>query len=98
MKAPLRHIRVGNWLDDANLCGAPKRSWPERYLATEQYLREVKACPKCNALGAEMDPPIRIRGFDELSTEEAVRMPIVREERVVVHNTLYLRDYLNSSL
>jgi len=45
-----------------------------------------------------MDPPVRIRGFDELSTEEAVRMPIVRKERVVVHNTLYLRDYLNSSL
>jgi len=85
-----RHARIG----ERNLCGAPKRSWPERYMSSERYLHEVKACPKCK----EMDP--ELKGFDELLKQQPVaqQQPVMEPVIAYVKDTLYLRDYLNSSL
>ena len=46
------------------LCGAQTKSWPERYMSSERYLHEVKACPKCK----EMDPTLK--GWDEYYKEK----------------------------
>ena len=84
-----RHARTG----ERNLCGAPKRSWPERYMSSERYLHEVKACPKCK----EMDP--ELKGFDELLKQQPVVLQQPVMEPVITHadTTLYLRDYLTGS-
>lgn len=93
---PVRHILIGEWPKQKNLCDAPRKSLPEKYLATEQYLHEIKGCPTCNALGAQMDPPRHIRGFDELPKQQ----PVVRQQPVmgpaISHTNagLFLRDYL----
>ena len=84
-----RHARIG----ERNLCGAPKRSWPERYMSSERYLHEVKACPKCK----EMDP--ELKGFDELLKQQPVVLQQPVMEPVITHvdTALYLRDYLTGS-
>jgi len=81
-----RHAIVGN----RNLCGAPRKSMPERYMSSERYLHEVKACPKCK----EMVP--ELKGFDDLLKQQPVvlQQPVVKPAVVHVSTTLYLRDYL----
>jgi len=117
------HVRIDkegkkDILGGRNLCGAQMKSWPERYMASERYLHEVKACPKCK----EMDPTLK--GWDEYYKEEygdawddyerrhamymqsieesrksvAQQQPVMEPDIVHVDATLYLRDYLNSSL
>tara|TARA_A100001201_G_scaffold117887_2_gene101459 strand:- start:6 stop:290 length:285 start_codon:yes stop_codon:yes gene_type:complete len=88
-----RHVTVGQWPDEKNLCGASRRSWPDRYMSSEKYLHEVKACPKCKELHPEL------KGFDEL-LKEGIAKPVQDDSRRVEEQSsgLYLRDYLNKTL
>ena len=78
-----RHVTVGQWPDEKNLCGASRKSWPD----------EVKACPKCKELHPEL------KGFDELLKEGIAKPVQDDSRRVEEQSSgLYLRDYLNKTL
>lgn len=77
VKPPLMHVR-GSLTGDKYLCGQKTKSWPEKYLESERYLHEIKACPECKEreTNPEYYPHIifpdedydkrRLRGFDEI--------------------------------
>ncbi len=61
---PLRHADNNDGIIGGKyLCGAEKKSWPKKYLDSDRYIHEVKACPKCK----ELDPSIK--GLDEYQKE-----------------------------
>lgn len=60
-KAPMLHRVASHY---KYLCGAEKKGWPEKYVATERHLHEIKACPKCKKL----DPTLK--GWDEYLKEK----------------------------
>lgn len=69
MKPPSVHIR-GDLTRNEYLCGEKTKSWPEKYMAGERYLHEIKACPKCKKLESNISfayyDKRRLRGFDEI--------------------------------
>ena len=84
-----RHAKMGDWPNEKNMCGAPKKSFPERYMSSERYLHEVKACPKCKALHPAL------KGFDEIIKENKTKQYILPKKKPIIKkDTLYLRDYL----
>lgn len=46
------------------LCGAESWGFPEQWVATEEWLHEIKACSKCK----ELDPTLQ--GWDEILKEK----------------------------
>ena len=77
VKPPLMHVR-GSLTGDKYLCGQKTKSWPEKYLESDRYLHEIKACPECKK--RETNPEyyphiifpdedyekVRLKGFDEI--------------------------------
>ena len=115
-KPPVRHslknkVEGGGFAGSTEyrpLCGADSWGFPEKWVATEEWLHEIKACPKCK----ELDPTLQ--GFDEWLKEkygdawndykerERINMTLASEERQVQKQTtppqtvrqgLYLRQY-----
>tara|TARA_A100001201_G_scaffold141690_1_gene137751 strand:- start:887 stop:1183 length:297 start_codon:yes stop_codon:yes gene_type:complete len=91
-----RHAKMGDWPNEKNMCGAPRKPLPERYLSSEKYLHEVKACPKCKVLRPAL------KGWDEIIKENkqysiSSTFEIGLPNRVtskIKKDGLYLRDYL----
>ena len=99
-KPPVLHKIEGKWPHERNICGAEMRGWPEKWVATEEWLHEIKACPKCK----ELEPTLQ--GWDEILKEKYGDAwndhTLARQERQVQKQTappqtvrqgLYLRQY-----
>ena len=71
-KPPVRHslknkVEGGGFAGSTEyrpLCGADSWVFPEKWVATEEWLHEIKACPKCK----ELDPTLQ--GWDEMLKEK----------------------------
>ena len=71
-KPPVRHslkvkVEGGGFAGSTEwrpLCGATSWGFPEKWVATEEWLHEIKACPKCK----ELDPTLQ--GWDEILKEK----------------------------
>lgn len=63
-KPPVRHKLGGEWPRHRPICGADSWGFPEKWVGTEEWLHEIKACPKCKKL----DPTHQ--GFDEWLKEK----------------------------
>ena len=71
-KPPVRHslknkVEGGGFAGGTQyrpLCGADSWGFPEKWVATEEWLHEIKACPKCK----ELDPTHQ--GLDEWLKEK----------------------------
>jgi len=114
-KPPVRHsmngIKVKGFagrMEARPLCGAESWGFPEKWVATEEWLHEIKACPKCK----ELEPTLQ--GWDEMLKEkygdawndykerERINMTLASEEQYLQKQTppqqtvrqgLYLRQY-----
>ena len=76
------------------LCGASSWGFPEEWVATEEWLHEIKACPKCK----ELEPTLQ--GWDEILKEkygdawndykqrEIINMERANEERYYHRQTI----------
>ena len=100
-KPPVRHKIEGTWPHERNICGAEMRGWPEKWVATEEWLHEIKACPKCKKLAQTQ------QGWDDLLKEKygehwnnyekrrAIKEKEIKRKRVErkAKYEIYLKDY-----